>query len=161
MSAAANTPVISKDAVDFENFQVPPERAELIRQSLEALKSSHLIADLLLVTSELGEDKNPSLPGLASDIEARIFVGPSGTPLEMLTLVSQGTEFKIFWSGSPLIEVLVLPKGGEFALVYLDEARWAELQAKPDFDTQLRDLCRDAKSKKSARAQAFREKLGS
>ncbi len=152
---------ISKDDIDFENFKVEEDRADGIRKNLEALKATNLITDLILVVNELGEEKIPSLSGFAPDTAARIWAGPETTPLAKLNLGLQGQELRGHWGDQLVFEVAFLPKGGDFALMFLDESLWAELNMNTEFQEALKDILRQAKSAKSSRAQAWKDRFQS
>jgi hypothetical protein len=150
--------------IDFENYSVEEGRASEIRSVVERLRQESWVADLRLLLAELGSDEsdesqaNAALPGLLKEADARVYHAPAEHPAHGLLLSLQGSELKVFYNGQSLLEITTLPKGSEYAIFYLNEARFDEFA---QLMSSLSDEFKRARSAKSERAAAFKNRFES
>lgn len=143
--------------IDFENFTVEKERADLIRGDLAKLKESGWLEDFRLLAVELGVEEAPGEAGtqveLIGHAKAKNYRGAAGTPAEGLHIVAADHDLIVRFAGKSVLEVMALPKAGEFAILHCDEAFWNLLEA---IGETVKDDVKAARSAKTARSARFK-----
>jgi len=151
--------------IDFENYKVETDRALSIRQTLELLKSKNWIGDLKLLVTELGVEKkddseeSPTLPGIKTPADQKItlYQTPEGHPVSQdLKIELSGTELNVSLTDVSILEVGFLPKENDYALFYVDEIKFPELE---NMILQLEDQFKLAKSKKNERQATWKKRF--
>jgi hypothetical protein len=158
MASKKSSPV---DEIDFDNYKIETSRAEQIREQIRRLKEIGWMEDLRLLAAELGQEESPSDESgqteLLGDAKLLVYRGAAGGPLQGMSVSLQGTEIVLRRGSQVLMEVLLLPKEGESAVLQVDSSLWAEVET-------LRDAFKDdlklARHKKTDRQSKFRKAFG-
>jgi hypothetical protein len=156
------------EEIDFDNFQVEPNRAQSIRDLIQKVKNENWLGDIKTVITELGSENSsllsgspdstnsPSLPGLSLEPQSRVFA--LTTPENSKWIFSEfNHELFIYFDNKSVLEAAPLPKGNEFAIMYVNEELLESLVN--CVENLLKPIMKEAKSKKAARAASFKAKF--
>ncbi|MBS1985098.1 MAG: hypothetical protein JST16_13090 [Bdellovibrionales bacterium] len=148
---------ISKADVDFDNFSLEKERADAIRAELDRVRQSGWLDDFKLLVAELGVE-DPNAAGGNAQLElimngAKVYRGPAERELQDLLVILADSELHVRWKNSSLLEILSLPKAGEYAVLHADPI-FFELEAL--LKEGLQDDLKQARGAKSSRQAHFK-----
>lgn len=142
--------------VDTDNFEVTPERQAEVRTEIEKIKESGLLESFRLLAAELGKEEDASAsPGqmeLLAD-KAQVYRGAAGTMAEGFASILNGTDLFVRWKSKSLVEVIQLPKAGDFAILHVDRDLWESISALED---ALKEDIKLAKKMKADRQSHFK-----
>lgn len=145
---------MKREDVDFENFQVEGERATEIRGSIDKLKSSGVLAQFRLLATELGvEEAEDNTLFQEKSTMSKVFRAPAGGALEGFEARASGADLHVRLKGTSLLEIIELPKAGDFAILHVHEEFWNLL---PLIEEHLGTEIATAKKLKGDRQSHFR-----
>lgn len=145
---------MKREDVDFENFNVETERATEIRGSIEKLKASGWLSQFRLLATELGVDEaEDNTLFQEKSTMVKVFRAPAGGPLEGFEARASGADLHVRLKGTSLLEIIELPKAGDFAILHVHQEFWNLL---PLIEEHLGTELSTAKKMKGDRQSHFR-----
>ena len=149
--------------IDFENFEVAPERAVEIRSFVEQIKSKKWMQDLRLLINEKGqlrEEPTPegAHPQLLKLEIPKVYEVPENHPCRGLSIRLTGLELRIEFKNELLLEGSFLPKNSGFLVSYIKEENWSQLTTLLE---GVQDEIQDAKTLKQQKQSEFLSKFKS
>jgi hypothetical protein len=154
--------------IDFENFKIEETRAQSLRALIDKVKAGNIIADVKVLLNELGQDESASttqagdnlflqIPGINSETSARVFRTLDTETNTQWVFVDQNSEIFVHSNQTPVLEGVALPKGNEYALMYVNESLIESFAS--FWEAGLKVKIKEAKQLKSARAAAFKSRF--
>lgn len=152
--------------IDFDNFEVPDDRAEKIRSLVQLVKEQGMIEGLSILVKEKGiiEEQEATENGEFPQIkykkgqEPRIYVPYPLHPCFGFALRMEVNQIEIRWGEKQLLEVTLLPKEKEYIVQYVNETLWEEISDKLSL---LNSEISEARKIKAEKQKAWKARFGS
>lgn len=145
--------------VDFDTYEVPPERAQSIREDLVTIKNKTWLSDLFAWVKEKGESfQNAEQSDLVEGLPAKRITWPVGHGLESLQLILDGTLLELSMSGETYLMLQQFPKSDDVLVTHYNSDLAEGFAA---VENNLQEELKVFSKSKSEKAKLLSEKLSS